>query len=72
MASSLEKQITEFINHYASLFSSPDASSADRVANLCEQIGKCYRPGMTMFTNGEVARFEVRRRTHKYPHPVGT
>lgn len=59
MATSLEKEITDFIHEYASLFASPAACSSDEVSELCQRIGKCYRPGMTMFTNGKVARFEV-------------
>jgi hypothetical protein len=55
----LEKEARTFIKHYSALFSSPDACSAERVGALAAEIGKCYRPGLTMFTNGKVDRFEV-------------
>lgn len=52
--------VRDFIQAYASLFASSDASDPERVGALAELIGRFYRPGMTMFTNGQVSRFEVR------------
>ena len=67
MAENVKAQAENFIHSYAALFSSPKASSAEQVAELAKEIGPCYRPGMTMYTNGQISRFEVRS---PIPKPV--
>ena len=59
MSSNIEREAEKFAEHYAALFSDPAASSSKDVGALTKKIGECYRPGMTMFTNGKVSRFEV-------------
>ncbi|KAK5173859.1 uncharacterized protein LTR77_002540 [Saxophila tyrrhenica] len=59
--SNLVAEATSFVHSYAALFASPDASSPDHVGALCEKIGRHYRPGMTMFTNGQISRFDTQR-----------
>ena len=63
MSTQVESQAQAFARSYAALFSSPDACSTERVADLAKKIGTFYRPGMTMFTNGQISRFEVGSRT---------
>lgn len=70
MSSPFEEEITAFIHEYASLFASSAASSSSHVAELCQRIGKCYRPGLTMFTSGKVERFEVRSASLPSSHIV--
>lgn len=57
----LDTRARAFALRYAALFSNPDASDPDRVGALARAIGAFYRPGMTMFTHGQIARFAVRR-----------
>jgi hypothetical protein len=59
MADKVNAQAEVFARSYAALFSSSAASSSEHVADLAKDIGKYYRPGMTMFTNGQISRFEV-------------
>ena len=56
----IEAEAEAFAKSYAAFFSSPAASSSEQVAELAKEIGKHYRPGMTMFTNGQISRFEVK------------
>jgi hypothetical protein len=57
----LRKEAESFAHSYSALFASSDASSAEHIGELARKIGQYYRPGMTMFTNGKIARFEVRQ-----------
>ena len=59
MSNKLLAQAETFARSYAALFSSPAACSSEDVADLAKEIGRYYRPGMTMFTNGQISRFEV-------------
>lgn len=59
MPSNIEVEAGRFIRSYAAFFSDPAACSSEHVADLAKKIGVCYRPGMTMFTNGKIARFDV-------------
>lgn len=55
----LETRARAFAHAYAALFSSPDASDPDHVVSLAERISTFYRPGLTIFTEGKIERFEV-------------
>lgn len=59
MAHKLELEVHRFAKEYATLFSSPDCSNANIVAEHAKQISQCYRSGFTVFTNGDIARYEV-------------
>lgn len=59
MGPTVQAQAHTFAKSYAALFSSPDASSSEHVADVAKKVGQHYRPGMTMFTNGQISRFEA-------------
>jgi hypothetical protein len=59
MSDELIAQAKTFARSYAALFSSPAACSSEYVADLAKEIARYYRPGMTMFTNGQISRFEA-------------
>jgi len=60
MADSIKVETEVFARRYAALFSSPDCSSDEHVANIAAEVAKYYRPGLTIFTNGVISKFEVR------------
>ncbi|TKA64491.1 hypothetical protein B0A55_10727 [Friedmanniomyces simplex] len=59
MSQSIQAKAEAFATSYAALFSSPACSSPDGVAQIANEVGKRYRPGITFFTNGQITRFEV-------------
>ncbi|KAK5685192.1 hypothetical protein LTS10_003269 [Elasticomyces elasticus] len=58
MAPNIQTEAEAFAKSYATLFSSPACSTSDGVAGIAEDVGRRYRPGVTMFTNGRITRFE--------------
>lgn len=59
MPQDIETEAQAFAQRYAALFSSPSCSSSDGVAQIADEVGKHYRPGVTFFTNGVISRFTV-------------
>ena len=59
MLSNIETEAKTFIESYVALFSSPDANSAERIPELAKKIGACFRPGVTLFSNGKITKIEV-------------
>ncbi len=66
----LVKEAEAFAQQYAKLFSSSHASSSEHVGDLVKEIGRYYRPGLTMFTNGRIQNFEVRGTRSPSCYPV--
>ncbi|KAK0260524.1 hypothetical protein LTR01_002488 [Friedmanniomyces endolithicus] len=58
MSQNIQAEAEVFAISYATLFSSPACSSSDGVAQIANEVGKRYRPGITFFTNGHITQLE--------------
>lgn len=56
----IEAEAKKFAEDYAALFAVVDSSSSETIAQVAEAISKCYKPGVTFFTNGQIERYQVR------------